>query len=142
MSKQVLSIEQMKHLQELGVDTSKASMYWIRIIRPATARNRKETVVLNWFLSFDKEAMHTGFDVVEKLPAFTFQDIFDLLPKKIKRKDNGSTSYLEVIFPNDDAWEVTYSYCESFFNESLIDAAYEMLCWCIENGYVKTNKKE
>lgn len=29
-SKQVLSIEQMKHLQELGLDTSDASMYWKR----------------------------------------------------------------------------------------------------------------
>lgn len=27
-SKQVLSIEQMKHLQELGLDTGDASMYW------------------------------------------------------------------------------------------------------------------
>ena len=26
--KQVLSIEQMKHLQELGLDTSDASMHW------------------------------------------------------------------------------------------------------------------
>lgn len=23
-----------------------------------------------------------------------------------------------------------------------IDAAYEMLCWCIENGYVKVGKEE
>lgn len=30
-SKQVLSIEQMKHLQELGLDTSDASMYWERV---------------------------------------------------------------------------------------------------------------
>ena len=30
-SKQVLSIEQMKHLQELGLDTSDASMYWKRV---------------------------------------------------------------------------------------------------------------
>ena len=27
-SKQVLSVEQMKHLQELGLDTSDASMHW------------------------------------------------------------------------------------------------------------------
>lgn len=27
-TKQVLSIEQMKHLQELGLDTSDASVYW------------------------------------------------------------------------------------------------------------------
>ena len=29
MSKQVLDIEQMKHLQELGLDTSKASMCYV-----------------------------------------------------------------------------------------------------------------
>ena len=33
IEKQVLSIEQMKHLQELGVDTSDASMYWVRAKR-------------------------------------------------------------------------------------------------------------
>lgn len=31
-TEQVLSIEQMKHLQELGLDTSDASMYWKRVI--------------------------------------------------------------------------------------------------------------
>ena len=31
-SKQVLSIEQMNHLQELGLDTSDASMCWCRAI--------------------------------------------------------------------------------------------------------------
>ena len=30
---QVLSIKQMKHLQKLGVDTSDASMYWVRAKR-------------------------------------------------------------------------------------------------------------
>ncbi len=30
-SKQVLSVEQMKHLQELRLDTSDASMYWARV---------------------------------------------------------------------------------------------------------------
>ena len=33
IEEQVLSIEQMKHLQELGVDTSDASMFWIRAER-------------------------------------------------------------------------------------------------------------
>ena len=30
-TKQVLSIEQMKHLQELGLDTGDASVYWARV---------------------------------------------------------------------------------------------------------------
>lgn len=25
---------------------------------------------------------------------------------------------------------------------NLLDAAYEMLCWCIENGYVKVGMEE
>ena len=35
-SKQVLSIEQMKHLQELGLDTSNATLTWI--LYPASIR--------------------------------------------------------------------------------------------------------
>ena len=30
MKDQVLSIDQMQHLRDLGVDTSKASLYWAR----------------------------------------------------------------------------------------------------------------
>lgn len=41
MSKQVLSIEQMKHLKELGVDTSKAMMCYRR-------RARGEEKVGSW----------------------------------------------------------------------------------------------
>ena len=29
MSKQCLDVRQMQHLQELGLDTSNASMYWL-----------------------------------------------------------------------------------------------------------------
>lgn len=27
-------------------------------------------------------------------------------------------------------------------SKELIDAVYDMLCWCIENGYVKVGKEE
>lgn len=30
--------------------------------------------------------------------------------------------------------------CASFSSEKLIDAAYEMLCWCIEKGLIFTDK--
>lgn len=145
MSKQVLSIEQMQHLQELGVDTSKASMWWCRIIRPACPPTKKEKVMVDWFLSLRKEVMHTGLDVVETIPTFTLQDIIDLLPREL---DTDTERYnLDMwfsIFYN--IWRVEYDdgeclYSDNFFTgEELIDAAYEMLCWCIEQGYIDTNK--
>lgn len=75
MSKQVLSIEQMKHLKELGVDISRASVSWYRILRTGS-----DTVVTD----------RDGFEIYHEVPI-----------------------------------------CEN-----IIDAAYEMLCWCIDNGII------
>lgn len=69
MKNQVLSIEQMKHLKELGVDTSKASMFYVPKLEPKGAYcllNVKPTPIIPF------------------VPAFTFHDIIDLLPKEIK----------------------------------------------------------
>ena len=61
IEEQVLSIEQMKHLQELGVDTSDASMCW--------AGN---DVVPNngaaFDLGYDGLPTYTTGDLIEKLP--------------------------------------------------------------------------
>ena len=139
MSKQVLSIEQMQHLKELGVDDSNSSVYWHRIRRLNTGE-----VVTDWFKSFNKSATCLDSMKVETVPAFTFQDIFELMPKKLPAKDGKPVAFLEIIFPNDDVWEISYGrlgyVSDSEFNAILIDAAYEMLCWLIENGYVDTKK--
>lgn len=55
MSKHLLSIEKMRHLKELGVDDSSASMYWK-----------------------DDEGN------VEDVPAFTLHDLLNMLPKSIE----------------------------------------------------------
>lgn len=50
----------MKHLHELGLDTSKASAYWHRVVRLNTGK-----VVTDWFVSFNKHtpclAGHLGY---------------------------------------------------------------------------------
>ena len=146
MSKQCLDMKQMQHLQDLGVDTSKASVYWVRIVRPATRLNEKEKVMVDWTLHLQKEIMHTPLDVVKIIPTFTLQDILDLLPKRII--DEKGFDYFLAIHIYNNIWNVVYSlYNEilvtiNYFNsECLIDAAYEILCWCIENGYVETKNK-
>lgn len=143
MRQQVLSIEQMKRLQELGLDTSNASIWWARIIRPSNILNKDNEIIVDWYLSLDKANLHTGIDIVETIPTFTLQNIIELLPYKIV------TSYLNIgkkSFSGDIMFYMEYSNfggysISSFKSNNMLDAAYEMLCWCVRIGYVKTTKK-
>ena len=131
MSKQCLDVQQMQHLQELGLDTSNASMCWIK----DTEGNRH--------LSVHDEYCYEASSM-NPIPAYTLQDVLDLLPKSIGVEYiydlcifTESISYTQFIGGeiNDNLFAVP-------INESLIDAAYYLLCWAIENGFVETNKNE
>ena len=83
IEKQVLSIEQMKHLQELGVDTSDASMYWVRAKRiiGKQRNNVLDNEIGKWSLSLSKSIVHSVDWAVESLPTYTIGDIIEKLPK-------------------------------------------------------------
>lgn len=138
MSKQVLSIEQMQHLKELGLDTSNASM--------ALIYTNSNGDVVDWEnVNVDVHESSVGEynPYLRRLyGAFTLQDILDLLPRSV------DVELLLFIDKGKNKWRIGYTDIESneifedFIDENFIDAAYEMLCWCIENGYVKTNKED
>lgn len=134
----MLSIEQMQHLKELGVDTSKASMYWVRLVRLPNVKNKEKEVLIDWFLDLQKEHMHVGYDEYECFPTFTLQDVLDLLPKEI---DKDSRNYQLEIYRNPQRYYVSYYWLDNLLillNEvEFIDAAYEVLLWVIDNGYLK-----
>ena len=140
MSKQVLDISQMQHLKELGVDISRASTSWYRVLITGS-----DTVVTDWFPVFGTLSVCAPTMRYETMPTFTLQDILDLLPDSIKDVDGYENDLSIDKF--DKIWYVSYSLSDEFEpmqdfdKEELIDAAYEMLCWCIENGYVETNKQ-
>lgn len=67
-SKQVLSIKQMKHLWELGLDTSDASLYWVRKSHGSRIDDESKG---NWFLSLQKEFIISGFTAYEIIPTYT-----------------------------------------------------------------------
>lgn len=140
MSKQVLSIEQMQHLQELGLDTSNANFYWHRT---RSFNNYEEWD--EWKLYYGVLRLARGFKTIycEYVRTFTLQDILDLLPEEIEK---GNRNYQLEAFRNPQRYFVSYYWCDNLLislNEvEFIDAAYEMLCWCIENGYVKTDKEK
>lgn len=132
-SKQVLSVEQMKHLQELGLDTSDGSMCWCYALSYKNAK---------WELEIYEDVINQKRDSAfwEIIPTYTLQDILDKLPCFIgthvltlqKLANSGTCLYMEP-------------YSRSILNltesKELINSAYEMLCWCIKNGYVEKKGK-
>lgn len=140
----VLSIEQMTKLKELGVDTSKASMAIYNIY----AGEKKEYDILSSNGAFPEKQEHDRFGygihnivAFDKKPVFTLQDIIELLPKRLM-SDFGDADL--IIQPNMDATVYVISYEHKndiiawFYDENILDAAYQMLIWVIENGYLKT----
>lgn len=135
MSKQCLNVEQMQHLKELGVDTSNANFYWHRT---KSLNNYEEWD--EWKLYYGVLKLARGFTTIncEYVRTFTLQDILDLLPATV---DDDYRLYIDkgLVF-----WTIGYvdavseEIYEDFRERDLIDAAYEMLCWVIENGYLKT----
>ena len=129
-SKQVLSIDQMKHLRELGLDTSDASMHWQFLPTADSIINGTDEIEEEPCLFVSQPNME------HKYPTYTLQDILDKLPCFIgthvltlqKLANSGTCLYMEP-------------YSRSILNltesKELIDATYEMLCWCIENGYIE-----
>lgn len=123
--KQVLSIEQMKHLQELGLDTSDASM----CVEWRESDENKKVVV-----SLDADTYYDYY-----YETYTLQDILDKLPESIQIYDL-------YIFKKVGLWWLKYVDVTNNGTvrlekmPRLIDAAYYMLCWCIQKGYVKTKE--
>lgn len=122
-TEQVLSIEQMKHLQELGLDTSDASM----CVEWRESDESKKVVT-----SLDADTYYDYYYGI-----YTLQDILDKLPESIQIYDL-------YIFKQAGLWVFKYIDVEdeTLHSETMpriIDAAYYMLCWCIEKGYIKTN---
>lgn len=130
--KQVLSVGQMKYLQNIGIEFKNTSML---LWHPQILDGVPNSV---WDLSVWSESLFSEDHVY---PAYTLQDILDKLPCFIGK---------EVLTIQKLADSYTCLYMEPYSrsiikiteSKELIDAAYDMLCWCIENGYVKVGKKE
>lgn len=125
--KQVLSIEQMKHLREIGMDTSDGSMHF-----EWNESDSGNMVVTSPDADTNYDYCRTTYtlqDILDKLPCFIGNQVLTIQ----KLADSYTCLYMEFY---------SRSFIKITESKELIDAAYEMLCWCIENGYVKVGKEE
>ena len=135
IEEQVLSREQMKHLQELGVDTSDASMVWIKQDSTLFPDNIKELWLVDTYHDSLKPMVEQeDSDFVQ---TYTIGDLIEKLPKHINSWNDNRL----VIDGDEDAdyWYVVYknryehSETEYFDSENLLTALYNLLCWVSEN---------
>ena len=121
IEEQVLSREQMKHLQELGIDTSDATLAWF--MSPNTNQ---------WKIKIKDNFVHElllRLSYERYIPTYTTGDLIEKLPKNIDKK-TFTMSYLS-------APSVGYSLTKHVMIPSqqngLVDALYSILCWVAEN---------
>ena len=141
MKNQVLSIEQMQKLKELGVNTSKASMAVYNIY--AGEQKEYDILAANGAFAEKQERDRFGYGIhnvvsFDKKPVFTLQDIIELLPREV----TDYADYQLLISKQRDSYSVSYentdSFLVSFCRVELLDCLYEMLLWVIDNGYLET----
>ena len=120
----VLSLEQMHQLKELGIDVKPKELCLV-YSRGGWREYR---------LKYQK--LYYSDDI----KAFTLQDIIELLPKTLTHQFLSPT----LRITKDSVEYVDYSFFENVFTEyseydeksDILNAAYNMIIWVAENGYL------
>lgn len=138
MDKQVLSIEQMQHLKEIGVDTSSASMKFISLYPSCYYGEDDKCRFVPVDVRFRAKIYNEGGKT------FTLQDMINLMPKHIGEYTlNWYISDQTFRYDRMDCWDrfdvlkdLSFTFND---NVTILDVAYGMLCKLAEGGYL--NKK-
>jgi hypothetical protein len=129
------TIEQSRHLAELGVDLKTADLTYERI-----------AIGGNGYTEFPEEfqyrlrEMHFQFFSGRGLPCWSLEALLELMPEEIVDNHNITLykacgrwvcCYQDL---NGNAWPGAQESCD------IVLAAYRMVVWLVENGYIKTEK--
>ena len=124
IEEQVLSIEQMKHLQELGVDTSDASMVWVK----QEPSQNSDDEFIPWKVFVFKDWMKYYIGAETFIQTYTIGDLIEKLPKDVRNYDlqiHCDFNCLGYAAASDFEYSIEY--------DRLIDGLYDLLCWVAEN---------
>ena len=122
----VLTIEQMTKLKDLGVDVKPKG---VCLMYTSDSSD-------NYYLKYGESTCE------DDVAAFGLQDIIELLPDTLPhqflsqtlRITKNSVDYVDYSF----FAEVFIEHSEYDGKDTILHAAYNMLIWVIENGYLKT----
>ena len=121
MKNQVLSIEQMQELKELGIDTSKASMCWLN-----TTYNDRDILIPNEEVLPNKIMFDScSYTIINCTPTFTLQDILSLID-------------IYQLTHNIDSCSIDVLYGGGYHikGNTELEVAFQMLKYCKYNNYL------
>ena len=133
MTRGYTTIEQSKHLAELGLDPSTADMCY----SPEDLEYQDKYTALPRVI---------GFKLLPgEFPCWSLTALLELMPVCINDDNYFLVIEKDATYLDEPIWRVSY---EHFIKEdknvercaSLINAAFEMVCWLIEQGHIKVNK--
>ena len=163
MNKHYLSVEQMKNLQALELDCSKASLRYEQYGNRGEKGKWIFDNIWQRYLGYNNERNCRNYKVI---PCFDLQDILNILPKEIemisiesgekeifhlfidfwqKSLSQPRISYIRWDFDSSEEIPHNKFYNKNktdpdftgdgfkIENDNLIDAVYDMLVWCIKN---------
>ena len=127
IEEQVLNIEQMKHLQELGVDTSDASMAYYN-----TSRDNQSDKWILGIANIKVASVMLSNGITEMEPAYTTGDLIEKLPKHFYMEEspinmcaiNGSRAFQAGYIKVPKAYKR---------DGNIKNTLYKLLCWVAEN---------
>ena len=127
IEKQVLSIEQMKHLQELGVDTSDASMVWVK----QEPSQNSDDEFIPWKVFVFKDWMKYYIGAETFIQTYTIGDLIEKLPKHFYVEESPINM---CAINGSGAFQVGYIKVPKCYKRdgNIKNALYKLLCWVAE----------
>lgn len=129
------TIEQSRYLAELGVDLKTADLTYEKLAIWNKGDFPEE-------FQYRLREMHFQFFSGRGLPCWSLEALMELMPEEL----DGSCGI--SIYKDDGEWMVCYvdGYGHIYGHEEnscdILLAAYRMVVWLVENGYIKTSKEE
>lgn len=137
--KTVLDLDQINRLQKLNINIPEPSLYWARCV---DKNPRAATHYGKWILVKGKQQrMSISFQSWEFIPAFDIYSLLIILPANLIIGFN--INRLDIYPEDNNKWTVKYKPLDKedssieFTEDELIDALYNLVCWCIDNEYIK-----
>lgn len=126
MTKSVTTIEQSKHLLKLGFNKATADM------RYDGTGDR---------VGYGRHLVASAPYKDDNIPAWSLAVLLDEIPKTVITDDGDE--YTLQMGKDDDLTYVFGYYCEytttnvvEFVSQEAVEAAYELICWLLENKYI------
>jgi hypothetical protein len=149
-----INCETGKKFKELGLTNSQMKWYFLEDFDQPMLFDSTQVghfrLTERIYTSIDVEIEGYGSKILDVLPAYTLDEIVEMLPAEIEIDEPERTECWELYFGYHYGWYASYvrmgqhaTYLAAPIEcqlETLVEAAADLFFWCVENGCVKIER--